>query len=92
MKLFDGEEIVCSIYDRAADEVWSVSYKTYEAAEAEVQQYIKAEVAGVCEQDYSDIEEFEEAKANLQESLESDIEIFEEGEFTALGRGNKIEE
>lgn len=92
MKLFDGEEIVYSIYDCAANEVWSVSYKTYEAAEAEVQQYIKDAVAGVREQDYSDIEEFEEAKANLQESLESDIEIFEEGEFTALGRGNKIKE
>lgn len=92
MKLFDGEEIVYSIYDRAADEVWSVSYKTYEAAEAEVQQYITDAVAGVCEQDYSDIEEFEEAKANLQEILESDIEIFEEGEFTALGRGNKTKE
>ena len=91
MKLFDGEKNVNSVYDRASNEVWSVSYKTYETAEAEVQQHIKNEVASVREQDYSDIEEFEEVTANLQESLESDIEIFEEGEFTALGRGNKIE-
>ena len=81
----ENEETVYSIYDSAAKEVWSTSYRTLEAAEEEVENYIKDRASLTDGEDYG-----EDYLFRVREEVEMEVEIFEEGEYSASARGNKI--